>query len=165
MKDMIKTAINMLVGAFIAASVAAAFAVTGNPPVNGYQTPDGTWLLGLSSGANMTYQSGITAHAGGGQAACTQLQPGIAFYSVDTVASSGDSVCLPYAVAGTDLQIANNSSTTLNIFSPSANNLLTGAVDTINNVAGSSAYTNGTTQKNIECFSPKNGAWRCGSSS
>jgi len=143
--------------------VGAAFAVTGNPPVNGFQTPDGTWLLGLAGGQNYTYQSGIVAHAGGTQAACLVLQTGIAFISVDTVASSGDSVCLPFAVAGSNIQVANNSGTTLNIYGQAANNLLTSAADTINGVAGSTAIAP-TTQQAIECFAAKNGAWRCGRS-
>jgi len=157
---MLKTAFNMLVGALIAASVSVALAVTGQPQVQGFQTPDGTWLLGLAGGQNFSYQFGIVAHAGGTQAACTVLPAGIAFMSVDTVASSGDSVCLPFAVAGTNIQIANNSSTTLNIFGQAGNNPLTGAADTINNTAGSTNYSP-TTQQNVECVSPKNGVWRC----
>lgn len=157
---MFKTMLNMFAGALVAASVSFALAVTGQPPVQGFQTPDGTWLLGLASGQNYTYQFGITAHAGGTQAACLILPAGIAFLSVDTVASSGDSVCLPFAVAGSDIQIANNSATTLNIYGQAGNNLLTAAADTINATAGSTAYQP-TTQQNTECFAAKNGAWRC----
>lgn len=157
---MLKTILNMLAGALIAASVGAAVAVQGIAPVNGFQTPDGTWLLGLAGGQNLTSQSGITAHAGGTQAACFVLPAGIALISVDTVASSGDSVCLPFAQSGTDIQIANNSATTLNIFGQAGNNPLTGAADTINNTAGSTNYSP-TTQQNVECYSPKNGVWRC----
>lgn len=157
---MLKTIANMLVGAFMAAAVGAACAAVGFAPVPGFQTPDGTWLLGLSGGTNYTYQSGIVAHAGGTQAACLVLPAGIAMVSVDMVASSGDSVCLPFAVAGTNMQIANNSATTLNIFGQAANNPLTAAADTINNTVGSSAYSP-TTQQNVECVAAKNGAWRC----
>lgn len=157
---MFKTMLNMIAGALVAASVGFAFAVTGQPPVNGFQTPDGTWLLGLASGQNFSYQFGITAHAGGTQAACLVLPAGVAFLSVDTVASSGDSVCLPFAVAGTNIQIANNSATTLNIFGQAGNNPLTAAADTINNTAGSTNYSP-TTQQNTECYAAKNGAWRC----
>lgn len=159
---MIKTILNMLVGALICAAMSTAFALVGTPPLNnmGFGMVDANWLNGLAGGQNFTFQSGITAHAGGGQAACLQLQPSIAFYSVDTVATSGDSVCLPFAAAGANIQVANNSATTLNIFGQAANNPLTGAADTINATAGSSAYQPTTTQ-NVECFAAKNGAWRC----
>ena len=162
---MIKTILNMLVGALIAAAVSTAFAVIGTPPIpsNGFGMVDGAWLNGLAGGSNMTFQSGIVAHAGGGQTACFQLQPGIAFYSVDTVATNADSVCLPFAQAGMDIQVANNSAATLNVYGQSANNPITAAADTLNGVAGSTAIAP-TTQQSIECFSAKNGAWRCGRS-
>ena len=96
---MLKTILNMLAGALIAAGVSAAFAVTGLPPVPGFQTPDGTWLLGLAGGQNYSYQYGITAHAGGGQAACQSLTPGAYLYEIDTVASGNDSICIPFGIA------------------------------------------------------------------
>lgn len=159
---MLKTLRDMLIGAFVAASVSAALAVVGQPPIpsNGPGLVDGTWLNGLAGGQNYTTQSGIVAHAGGTQAACTVLPAGIAQISVDTVATNGDSVCLPFAAAGMDIQIANNSSSTLNIYGQAANNPLTGAADTINATAGSTNYSP-TTQQNVECYAAKNGAWRC----
>jgi hypothetical protein len=160
---MIKTMLNMFVGALVAASVSLALAVTGQPPVQGFQTPDGTWLLGVSGGQNFSYQYGITAHAGGTQAACLNLTPGIYLYQVDTVASSQDSVCLPFAVAGMNLNIRNNGASTLAIYGQPNNNLLTGAADTINGTAGSTNYgaPGLLTQTNVECFAAKNGAWSC----
>jgi hypothetical protein len=110
---MIKTMLNMFVGALVAASVGLALAVTGQPPVQGFQTPDGTWLLGLAGGQNYAYQYGITAHAGGGQTACQNLTPGFAMYQVDTVVTNADSICLPFAIAGTDLNLRNNTAQTL----------------------------------------------------
>ena len=161
---MLKTALNMIVGAFLAASIGAAFAVVGNVPVNGYQTPDGTWLLGLAGGSNWTYQSGITAHAGGTQAACLSLTPGIYLYEVDTVASAHDSVCLPFAQQGSNFSIRNGaSSNALAIYGQSNNNLLTAAADTINGTAGSTEYPSGglSAGSSVECFAAKNGVWSC----
>lgn len=159
---MLKTILNMVLGALIAAAIGSASAVIGTPPTpaTGFGLVDGIWLNGLAGGQNFTSQSGIVAHAGGTQAACLVLPAGIAFVSVDTVASSGDSVCLPFAAAGMNIQIANNSSTTLNIFGQAGNNPLTAAADTINNTAGSTNFSP-TTQQNTECFAAKNGAWRC----
>jgi len=157
---MLKTLINFIAGALVASAVATAFAVQGVAPFPGFQAVDGSWLLGLAGGTNLTYQSGITAHAGGTQAACTVLPAGIALISIDTVTSGADSVCMPFAVAGTDFQFAVNSSNSPNVYGQAANNPLTGAADTINATAGSTAYQPAG-QKNVECFSPKNGAWRC----
>lgn len=157
---MFKNIGNMIVGALICAAVSTALAVTGQVPVPGFQTPDGSWLLGLSGGQNFTYQAGITAHAGGTQAACLQLTPGIYVYQIDTVASGNDSVCIPFAVAGTNMSIRNNGAQTLGIFPQVNNNLLTAAVDQINGTTNTTVYTL-TAQNVVECFSAKNGSWSC----
>lgn len=157
---MLKNVLNMLMGMIICAAISTAFAVVGTPPIAGPALQDGVWLQGLAGAQNFTFQSGIVAHAGGTQAACLNLPIGIAFIQVDTVASSGDSVCLPFAVAGANIQIRNNSATTLNIFGQAANNPLTGAADTINGTAGSTNYSP-TTQQSADCFVAKNGAWSC----
>jgi hypothetical protein len=163
---MIKIVLNMLAGAagcaIFCIMMGVAFAVVGNPPLPGMREGlvDGLWLQGMANGQNFSYQSGITAHAGGTQAACQNLPSNIAFTSVDTVATDHDSVCLPFAIAGMNIQIANNSGHILDIYGQSAVNPLTAAADTINNVIGSTVYSP-TTQQNIECFSAKNGAWRC----
>lgn len=158
---MIKTLLNMVLGAVIF-SVASAFAVVGTPPIpaNGFGAVDGTWLNGLAGGQNELFQNGITAHAGGTQAACLVLTPGSQLYEVDTVANSGDSICLPFAVGGMDIQISNSGAQPMSVYGQSANNPLTSAADTINGTAGSSAYsvTNAT---NVQCFVAKNGAWKC----
>lgn len=127
---MFKTILNMLAGALVAAAVGAAFAVTGNPPVNGFQTPDGTWLLGLSGGTNYTYQSGITA-AGTNQATGAQLPAGIFLLEVDTTAS-GTGVNLPPCIPGTQAVLYNNGANPLAVFPAVANNPITAAQDTIN---------------------------------
>jgi hypothetical protein len=157
---MLKTIFNMLVGALITAAVSGAYAVVGTPPGTGPALIDGAWLNGLASGVNFTFQSGITAKAGGVQATCTLLPPNTYLISIDTVASTNDSVCLPFSVAGTNLSIANTGAQTLAIFGQAANNPLSGTADTINATAGSSAYTL-TTNTNAECFAVKNGAWKC----
>ena len=156
-----------LAGVFAAAimtGVGRLQAAFGTPPQGnaGFALVDNQWLVGLASGLNFTYQSGVTAKASGTQATCTVLTSGVYQISVDTVGSSGDSVCLPFANAGVNVQIANNSSTTLNIFGQAGNNpsVSPAAADTINNTAGSSAYQL-TTQQNADCFVAKNGAWRC----
>jgi|SRR5882762_1812846 len=128
---MFKTILNMLAGALIAAAVGAAFAVTGNPPVNGFQTPDGTWLLGLAGGQNYAYQYGITA-AGTTQATATPLPAGVYLLEADTVAAS-TGVNLPTCVPGTQIILYNNGAQTLTVYPAVANNPATAAQDTINN--------------------------------
>lgn len=157
---MLKTIRDMIIGALVVAAVSAAHAVSGIAPIPGYQTPDGTWLLGIVGGQNFTYQSGITAHAGGTQAACLNITPGIYLNQVDTVASGNDSVCLPFAVAGANLNIRNNGAQTLAIYAQVNNNLLTAAADTINNASNTSSYTI-IAQNSVECFAAKSGSWSC----
>lgn len=157
-----KTILNMLCGAFLCALVGAALAVTGTPPIpsNGFGAVDGTWLNGLAGGQNELYQNGITAHAGGTQAACFGLQPGVQLYEVDTVATTADSVCLPFASAGADIQIRNAGANSMSIYGLATNNPLTAAADTINGTAGGTAYTVGA-NTNAACFVAKNGNWSC----
>lgn len=153
---MLKTMLHMFVGALVAASVSFAFAVTGQPPVNGFQTPDGTWLLGLAGATNETYQSGITA-AGTTQATASSIPANIAVVEIDTVpASSG--VRLPSAIAGTEIQIFNSTSTTLIYYPNLANNPITGAQDTIN--GGTSLSVTGASGGVVSAFMcAKNGVW------
>jgi hypothetical protein len=68
-----------------------------------------TWtLLGGASGAPSAFTAadGITAHAAGGQASATQLGYGINRLSV--VATGGDSVALPAAIAGAFVEVIND---------------------------------------------------------
>ena len=157
---MLKTIFNMAAGALVAATIAAAMALTGQPPVNGFQTPDGTWLLGLAGGQNYTYQYGITAHAGGTQAACQSLNAGIYLFEIDTVATNNDSVCLPFAVQGLNFSIRNAGAATLAIYAQSGTNLATSSTDTINGATNSTSYTVAT-NNNVECFVAKSGNWSC----
>jgi hypothetical protein len=160
---MFKTIGNMLIGAIVAASVGAAVALVGIPPIpaTGPGLVDGTWLNGLAGGTNRLFQSGITA-AGTNQATALQLPAGIALLEVDTAAAS-TGVALPQCVAGTFLLLSNAGAQTLSIYgSATANSLVTPAAnDTINATAGSTAYTIAT-NTNAVFFCPKNGGWKAG---
>ena len=162
---------NWVMGAVIFAGVSAAIAsnITGGPvgvppiPATGPGMVDGTWLNGLAGGQNFSYQSGIVAKAGGTQALATPLPIGIYLIEVDTVANTGDSVALPQCFQGSSLLIRNAGSGTLDVYGNVANNplLSTATADTINAVAGSTAYTL-TTNTNAIFFCAKNGAWSAG---
>lgn len=158
---MFKTICGFVLGAIVAASIGAVMAATGQTPVPGFQTPDGTWLLGLSGGQNFTYQSGITAHSGGGQTSCLVLTPGIYLYEVDTVAAGNDSICLPFAQAGVNFSIRNAAaSNSMNIFAQSGTNLATATTDQINGSSNSSSYAVAA-GSSAECFAAKSGQWSC----
>jgi hypothetical protein len=160
---MLKTIRDMLMGALVTASVTAALAVGIAPgPGDGPELIEGRWAYGIVQGVNWTYQSGITAHAGGTQAACLSLTPGVYLYEIDTVASSNDSVCLPFAQQGTNFSIRNAGAQTVAIYGQSASNpaVSPAAADTINGTAGSSSYTVAA-NNNVECFAAKTGSWSC----
>jgi hypothetical protein len=155
---MIKTALNMLFGALVAAAVGTAVALTGTPPTpsNGFGMVDGAWLNGLAGGQNETYQSAISA-AGTTQATATVVPAGIALVEVDTVpASSG--IALPSAIAGTEIQIFNSTATTMKIYPSVANNPVTGVQDTIN--GGTSLTVTGASGGTVSALMcAKNGVW------
>jgi hypothetical protein len=159
---MLKTITAMLFGAFMSAAVGGAFALVGIQPLpNGAEALiNQQWLYNLAAGNNWTYQNTITAHAGGTQAACLNLPTAAFLTQVSTVASSGDSVCLPFAVAGDSAMIANSGANPLSIYAQAGTNGLTATTDTINGTTNTSAYsvTNAT---NAICFVPKNGSWYC----
>jgi hypothetical protein len=158
---MIKTLLNMLAGA-IMLGMGAALALTGTAPLpyTGPALQDGLWLNGLAGGLNFLYQSGLTAHAGGGQTACLSITPGFYLYEIDTVATTNDSICLPFATPGFNLSIRNAGAQTLGIYGQSANNALTGSADTINGTAGSTNYSM-IANNSAECFVAKAGVWSC----
>lgn len=152
---MLKAIAHMFIGALVAACIGAAMAVTGVPPVNGYQTPDGTWLLGVVGGQNWSYQYGITA-AGTTQATSTQLPAGAALLEVDTAAASSG-VALPPCFQGTQVSLYNNGANTLAVYPAIANNPITAAQDTINN--GTSLSGGMATHTAEIFFCAKNGVW------
>ena len=97
--------------------------------IPGLRLIDGGDLLSMANQL-MSAKSGIVAHSGGTQAAATPLIAN--FNSVDTVAADNDSVMLPPAIPGVDVNIYNNSAHTLAVFGvPSNPNSATGAGDTI----------------------------------
>lgn len=150
---MFKTISGMLAGALISAAIGAAFAVTGQVPVNGFAPVDGTWLLGLSGGQNYAYQYGITA-AGTTQATATQLPAGIFLVEIDTAAAS-TGVNMPSCIPGTQMQIYNNGAQTVTIYPAVANNPITAAQDTINNATSITLASHVATSP----FCAKAGVW------
>lgn len=89
----------------------------------------------IASGTSSSPTNGITAHAGGTQAAAVQLGTGISRISV--CATGGDSVALPLAAAGSRCTVLNAGAASLNVFA------LNGSSDTINGTAGSTAFAVG----------------------
>lgn len=154
---MLKTALNMLAGALIAASVGTAYAVIGTPPGTGPELADGAWLNGLAAGHNRTYQYGLAA-AGTTQATSTQLPTRTQLLQIDTTgANSG--VALPPALKGVMLSLYNNGASTLTVYPSIANNPVTAAQDTINN--GTSFSGGVATHVALNCFAAKDGVWAC----
>lgn len=96
-----------------------------------------------------TCQATITAHAGGGMASAVQITSSNA--DVTTVASAGDSVGLPAAVAGASLRVSNAGANSMNVF-PAA-----GSADTIKGAQTGSAVAAG---KSAEFFCVVAGEWK-----
>lgn len=74
--------------------------------------------------------TGITAHAGGGQASATQLTA--KFNTITTVASINDSVKLPTAIVGKTVYVLNGGANTVRVYCTSGdyvNGTLNGYVD------------------------------------
>lgn len=110
-------------------------AVTGDLTVTGTSTFNGAIVLGdaaadsLTVAATTTYSepinydnaTTITAFATGGQASATALTAEI--NNVTTVATAGDSVKLPAAVAGKHVHVKNSGATALDIFPASSDSI------------------------------------------
>lgn len=130
----------------------------------GKSLPDFMWLLGLAGGDNFEAQSGITAFAGGGQANAVLLggpsPQGVpaALVNVDTVATAGDSVALPFAVKGRMMLIRNAGANSMNMFAQSGTNRATGAQDSINGGANGAAVAVAANKSTI-VFCAKDGVW------
>src|ERR1700744_464625 len=126
----------------------------GTPPPNGFSAPDGSWLLGLSEGHNLTYQSGFAGAGTSSQATATQLPDLVSIIEVDTTAANSG-VALPAALQGMRISLYNNGASTLTVYPAIANNPVTGSQDTINNAASATLATHvGAT---YACA--KNGVW------
>ena len=150
---------NALLGGAIAIGIAGAmllghaFAVTGTPPVSGFQLVDGTWLNGLAGGINNSYIYNLTA-AGTTQGTGVQIPSAYQTVEFDTVAAS-TGANLPFAYQGTEMYVYNNGANTLTIYPNALNNPLTSAQDTINNTT---SVTVSSHTADI-FFSAKNGVW------
>lgn len=88
---------------------------------------DSSYQLGASNFSYHPVTSGITAHAGGGQADATQLTTEINF--VDTVATGNDSVKLPVAVKGMLIIVSCNDFNAVNIY-PQSGSYINGGLNT-----------------------------------
>lgn len=104
----------------------------GNAPNNGFGMPDGLWLNGLANGTNRSFANGIVAHAGGGKDDAFQIPASKSMVSIDTVATAGDSLLLPQAVAGTWLMVRNAGVESANLYGKDTNQ--------INGAATANAY-------------------------
>jgi hypothetical protein len=99
----------------------------------------GTGFSSSGGGAFQTFSfaDGLTAHAGGGQAAATPILASQVGFSV--VATANDSAVLPPAVAGMQVDVINETATSMNVFP--ASQAQGGAVggDKINTLAQNTA--------------------------
>ena len=152
---MLKTITAFIFGALIAAAVGSAYAVVGVQPLNGFGSPDGTWLNGVAAGSNYTYQYGITA-VGTNQATAVQLPSGYYLLQVDTAGTGGATgVALPSCLQGTQIFLNDNTAYTIDVYPAVANNPVTLAQDTINNTTSTTITTYA-----VKVFScAKNGVW------
>lgn len=123
----------------------------------GLALQDSQFVNGIAQGLNASSQS-LTAFAGGGQASAKGISPNAMLVQIGTVATAGDSVALPFAVKGTWMVVFNASANSANIFGRVPVNKLTGVIDVINGVAGSTAYAiaGGVS---VLFFCPANGIW------
>lgn len=123
----------------------------------GFALQDSAYVDGIASGNNASYAT-LIAHAGGGQAAATPMPPNAMIINLGTVATGGDSVVLPFALAGTIKMVFNSTAASANIFGQVSANRQTGVIDTINGVASSTAYALAAGARAI-FFCGANGAW------
>ena len=152
-----KLLLGTVIGAVIAASVAALAGVVGRaPPANGgFRLMDSAYVLGISQGVNNTFTNGLVG-AGTTQATATVLPANTKLYELDTVASS-TGFTLPFALTGTLLHIYNNGAQTATIYPNVTNNPVTAAQDTINNGTSTTILTH----VKLSCMAAKDGVWGC----
>lgn len=117
-----------------------------------------TFLADLTAGAKLivtTYlqrsaASGLTAFAGGGQASALQLAKDV--NRVTTVATSGDSVKLPPALAGMKVVVINDGANSMNVYPTSGEEIDALGVD--------AAFALTTTAKNTTFVCASAGLWK-----
>lgn len=104
--------------------------------IPGFRLIDGTALnraLGRIFQGGLSRQDSITAFAGGGRTSATQLIKSL--NRITVVATAGDSVALPKAIAGSLVWVTNaDAADSLNIFTKASTS------DTINGSAATVAY-------------------------
>jgi hypothetical protein len=100
---------------------------------------------------NADVSGAITAHAGGTQAAATQLTQGV--NEITVCATNADSVQLPAAVPGARVYVGNSGAADATVFGKN------GRTDTINGTAGATGVTLATT-KNAVFFCAVANKWR-----
>lgn len=83
-------------------------------------TVNGKWYAnGLGTGyagsfETTSYQTGLTAHAGGGQPSAFPITTMLAQFT--TVATAGDSAVLPVGITGMQITVVNTTATSMNVF-------------------------------------------------
>lgn len=92
------------------------------------------------------------------QAACTAL-PNDGFIQITTSASTG-AVCLPPAIAGKRVMVANATGQTINFYG-SNSPFMVGTQDTVNGVNGNISNFNNPGVALSICIAANNGAWYC----
>jgi hypothetical protein len=106
----------------------------GTLPADGMELIEGKYVKGIAAGENFTAVSGLTAHAGGTQAAGLAIPPGNYLVEFDTVANAADSAVLPFAdQIGTVIGVVNSTaSNAISVYSNPGTNPVTGTADTLN---------------------------------
>lgn len=153
--------LSALIAALVIAAFTGLYAVAGTvgtPPGTGFALQDGNWLNGLAGGQNHTFTNGLTAHAGGTQAAGLQLPANTFLIEIDTVATTSDSVLLPFCIAPQVMIIINSGANTMNVYASPNTNAATATTDTIDGNSNATAFTIATKVTNLfKCA--KSGNW------
>jgi hypothetical protein len=136
----------------------------GFPPQEGFELIEGRYLLGIAGGQNRAYESGLTAHAGGTQAAGLVIPSGFELVEFDTVANAADSAVLPFATTpGTIIVVINSTATSMDVYANPGTNPVTGAADKLNgstSAAVAVAAGNTTTPAAVRFYCAKAGVWQ-----
>jgi hypothetical protein len=163
MKSLINLACTA-VAIVVLALVTAAYAVLPTASVQGPWLGDNfvnlyTLQQAVTYNNQLGFTTAISADQTAGQANCTQLNKNP--IQQVTVSAATGYVCLPTALGGQEVTIANATTQTIDVYS-SAVSFVSGTPDTINGTTGTTAYAGLTTGKNAQCYSVP-GAWYCSS--
>jgi hypothetical protein len=124
---------------------------------DGLSLQDSDYVNGIAQGRNGPSAT-VKAFAGGLQPGATLIPVAAMLINIGTVVTAGDSVKLPFALKGHFKFLFNSTANSVNIFGAIGNNRKTGAVDTINGVASTTAYALAGGKSAI-IFCPVDGAW------